>query len=106
MASQPVTCCAWFLLSFDCSAGIIVNNWQHKYDIVPKDKNSVEIDSLLAYIKFSCKFYKLLYLICQANWSRGPKITYRDPFEAATHRLRSPALYHRPMVNNMKTSFA
>jgi len=45
-------------------------------------------------------------VICQANWLRNPKITFRDPFAATIRSLRSPALCHGPMVNSMKTSFA
>jgi len=42
----------------------------------------------------------LLYLICQDNFFRHPKITFRDPIWG-----RDPALRHRSIVNSMKTSF-
>jgi len=44
-------------------AGIIVQlaAGSIKYDIAPKNKNAVEIDSLQAYFQFSCKLYKNCY---------------------------------------------
>jgi len=50
------------------------------YDIAPKNKNAVEIDSLQAYFQFSSKFYKNCCVwFFQANWFRNHKITFRDP---------------------------
>jgi len=35
---------------------------------------------------------KHLYLVCQANLFRDPKLYFTTPFGVATHRLRSPDL--------------
>jgi len=48
----------------------------------------------------------LLYRIVKPIGFEIPKLHFAAPFGAATHSLRSPALRHRPMVDNMKTSFA
>jgi len=37
----------------------------------------------------------MLYLISQVNLFRVPSITFRDPFEVATHSLRTPALVYK-----------
>jgi len=52
-----------------------------KYDIAPKNKNAVEIDSLQAYFQFSCKFYK--------NCS----ISFVKPIGFATRKLNFATLF-------------
>jgi len=56
-------------------------------------KNAVEMDSVQAYFRFSCKVHKIFYIwfvkpICFAT----PKLHIGTTNGVATHSLRSPAL--------------